>query len=484
MDWDICNEFDEIDTGDLRLDKRCSQTFRKLTDNPNASITQAMCGGRADIDGTYRLFNNSKATWDKILQPHFGKTAKRCAQQEIVLCPQDTTELDFTRPQQQVAGAGPLNGPSRRGAFLHYTAAYTPDGIPLGCLAAEIWTREDPDPDAPKLSDAEKRKIRLNTPIEEKESGRWPRSFHAVKKVASDCPDTTYVSLCDSEGDIFELLIQPRTSNFHWIIRAGQDRVAFDENGDSPGVIRDLLLASPVLFTNQLTVRAREQKVTCETSPRRVTRITRQAMVEVRACAVTLNTPARFRRKIVGRVTPNAVLVREMNPPEGEPPIEWILLTTLPITTAGEVAAIVQYYTMRWKIEVYFRTLKTGCRVEDRRFETIERMLACTALYMVVAWRTLLVCCLGRACPDLDCDAIFDTSEWQSVMAVLYPGKPLPKKPPKLHVMIRHVASLGGYIDRPDRPDPPGVETVWRGIQRTHDLAWAWDTFGPGAKAF
>jgi len=482
MDWDCLDELEGLDTGDVRLDKRCVRTFGKIVANPNASITQAMRGGRADIDGTYRLFNNPKATWDKILWPHFGKTAKRCSEQKIVLCPHDTTEFDFTRPKQQVIGAGPLDGSSRRGAFLHYTMAITPDGIPLGGLAAEIWAREDSDPDAPKLTESEKRKKRYATPIEEKESGRWLWGFRAIQKHASASSDTTYVSLCDSEGDIFELFVQPRTANHQYVIRMCQDRVTLDENGDSRGVIRDVLLAQPVLFTHEISIRGRQAKVACETRPRRTARVGRQAVMEVRACAATVNTPEHHRRKIAGRLTLNAVIVREVNPPEGETPVEWILLTTLPISTVGQVALVIQYYTVRWKIEVYFRTLKTGCRVEERRFETLPRMLACAALYMVVAWRTLFVCCMGRECPDLDCDAIFDASEWKSVWAVTHPGKPVPKKPPTLSVMVRLVATLGGYVDRPTRPDPPGVETVWRGIQRMHDLALAWDTFGPGAK--
>lgn len=130
-------------------------------------------------------------------------------------------------------------------------------------------------------------------------------------------------------------------------------------------------------------------------------------------------------------------------------------------------------------IEVYFRTLKSGCRIEERRFETLARMLACTAVYMIVAWRTLFVCHMGRECPDMDCDAIFDASEWQSVWAVTHPDEALPDVAPKLPVMICLIASLGGYVNRPNRVDPPGVETLWKGLQRMRDLAWAWQTFGP-----
>ena len=178
----------------------------------------------------------------------------------------------------------------------------------------------------------------------------------------------------------------------------------------------------------------------------------------------------------------NVVFVREEHPPQGEEPIEWMLLTTLSISTLDLVRRVIQYYTVRWMIEVFFRTLKSGCRIEERRFETLPRMLACVSVYLLVAWRTLYVCRLGRSCPDLDCDLIFDPAEWQSVWTVIHRGGPLPEKPPPLSVMVRFIARLGGYGDRPSRKDPPGVETVWKRMQRMQDLAWAWKTFGPGVK--
>lgn len=195
---------------------------------------------------------------------------------------------------------------------------------------------------------------------------------------------------------------------------------------------------------------------------------------------MTINAPAGGNHA-VRSATVHVVLVREPNPPEGEQAIEWILLTTLPIGTLDEVRRVIEYYTVRWTIEVYFRTLKSGCRIEERLFETLERMLACTAMYVIVAWRTLYVCRLGRSRPDVDCDLIFDASEWQSVWSVTHRGESLPRRPPKLAVMVRLIASLGGYVSRPNREDPPGVETVWKGLQRMRDLAWGWKTFGPGA---
>jgi hypothetical protein len=201
-------------------------------------------------------------------------------------------------------------------------------------------------------------------------------------------------------------------------------------------------------------------------------------MVEVRAQTLTLRPPPRPDRKLPP-VTVNVVIVREPNLPSGEPPVEWILVTTLPIDTTEQVRTLVAYYCVRWNIEILFRTLKSGCRIERRRFEQVDRILPCLGLYLIVAWRTLFVCHLGRNCPDLDCEAIFLPSEWKAVWVTVQNRKP-PKKAPKLSEMVHLVASLGGYIER--RNSEPGAQTVWIGLQRMYDLAWAWDRFGPGAK--
>jgi hypothetical protein len=123
--------------------------------------------------------------------------------------------------------------------------------------------------------------------------------------------------------------------------------------------------------------------------------------------------------------------------------------------------------------------LKSGCRIERRRFEHIDRLLPCLGLYLIVAWRTLFVCRLGRECPELDCEAVLEPSEWKAVWVAVAKGKP-PTKPPRLSEMVALIARLGGYIAR--RGSEPGPQVLWIGMQRMHDLAWAWDTFGPGAK--
>jgi hypothetical protein len=254
------------------------------------------------------------------------------------------------------------------------------------------------------------------------------------------------------------------------------------ENGENHGekYLRACVLQQPVLLEKTIHVRGRKAKVACDARGRRQPRESRATEVVVRAVRVTLRPPWRADRKLPP-VAVNVVLVTEVNPPPGDEPVEWLLLTSLPIDTVEQVGQILQYYCVRWMIEVYFRVLKSGCRVEERRFEHLDRLLTCLGVYMIVAWRTLYVCRLGRSCPEISCEAVFEPAEWKSVWKVVRREDP-PAEPPALGVFVRMVAQLGGYVNR-KRDDPPGPQTVWIGLQRVHDFATCWLRFGPDAHA-
>jgi len=154
-------------------------------------------------------------------------------------------------------------------------------------------------------------------------------------------------------------------------------------------------------------------------------------------------------------------------------------VTTLPIDTLEQVQEIVQSYCGRWQIEIFFKTLKSGCKIERRLFEKLPRTLNCLAVYSIIAWRVMYLCHLGRECPDLDCEVVFSPSEWKSVYRVVR-REPLPETPPRLNEMVRMIATLGGFVDRPK--NEPGPQTLWTGLQRLHCFSLAWDTFGPDQK--
>ena len=462
-------EVGSADLGDERLDARLELLVSALGKRPNLNIPAA-CGGRAEMAAAYRFFDNEKVTFAKVLQPHIARTLQRLAEQRVALLVQDTTEIDLTRPEQEVAGVGDLDG-ARRGFLLQEMQAFTPEGTPLGTVWAEILNRTD---GVSHASAAEKDRAKKHTPIEQKESLRWLTGLRQAREVAEQLPQVQCVCVADSEADIYEWFAEPRGA-VHWLVRACQDRALETDSGRH---LCEQVLTTPVRYEVQLKIRGRKAMTAVEQRSRRQNRETRQATVEVRAATVTLRAPWRFDRDLPA-ITVNVVLVREPNPPAGEPPVEWILVTTLPIATLEQIRAVVAYYCVRWGIEILFRILKSGCRIERRRFEHVDRVQPCLALYLIVAWRTWFVCRLGRACPDLDCEALFEPCEWKAVWMAVHKKKP-PKKAPRLSAMVHVIARLGGYVERPQ--SEPGAQTVWIGLQRMYDLAWAWDSFGPGAK--
>ena len=182
----LVDEVSGAELGDERLNKRLGKVIEELGDKPNLSIPAAT-HARAEMEAAYRFFDNDKVTPEKILQPHIQATRERISQSDLVLLVQDTTELDLTRPKQQVRGAGPMDCEARRGAFFHPLQAFDLDGLPLGVVWQKSWTREEIEAN---LTKEEKKQKRKQTPIEEKESIRWIEGIRAAREVAQICPET------------------------------------------------------------------------------------------------------------------------------------------------------------------------------------------------------------------------------------------------------------------------------------------------------
>ena len=209
-------ELGTADFGDERLDARAEILLSALASRPNLSIPAA-CGGRAEMKAAYRFFDNDKVTFEKMLEPHVTRTKERMAEHPVVLLVQDTTEADVTRPEQPVNGAGSLDG-IRQGFLLHEMQAFTPEGIPLGTVWAEVVNRTEGVSRAPA---AEKIRKSRFTPIEEKESLRWLSSLREARAVAQQLPQAQCICIGDSEADIYELFIEPRGEvPVHWLVRA------------------------------------------------------------------------------------------------------------------------------------------------------------------------------------------------------------------------------------------------------------------------
>ena len=455
------------DFGDERLNRRYELLLDRLSDKPTLSIPAA-CRGLAETTAAYRFFDSDKTDAAKVLKPHHDASVERIRLHEVVIVAQDTTEIELVRKQERVGG--PLNDESRYGLYVHPLLAMTPERVPLGVVAAKIWSR---DPEEFARSQEEKRRARKAKPIEEKESVRWLEGYQSACALAAETPDTTIVAVSDSEGDIYECLQAGAGGKADYIVRGCQDRALLDEEHS---LLLQTLACKAALGKMKIRVSKRAASTGDETKKRKLPRDGRIARVTIRAAKVLLRGPARPGMKLPD-IYVNAILVKEENPPAGEEPIEWLLLTSLPVETFAEATTVLDYYCCRWEIEIYFRVLKSGCQIEELQFERQDRFEVCLAMYMIVAWRVLHVLMLGRECPKMRCDAVLSEEEWKSVY-VIATNEDAPEKPPLLRDMVRMIAELGGYLNR-KHDGPPGPQTMWIGLQRMRDFAIAWSAFGP-----
>ena len=208
--------------GDQRLTKRLGKVIEELGAKPTMSVPAAT-RGRAEMEAAYRFFDNDKVSPEKILQPHIEATLERISQAEVALLVQDTTDLDLTRPKQQVKGAGPLEYETRRGAFFHPLLAFNDRGLPLGVAWQKSWARSH----IKKMTRNEKTRWLRKTPIEEKETFCWIEGLRAAREVAEDCPQTTCVCIGDSDADVYELFCESRATSrgeVHFVVRACKKR--------------------------------------------------------------------------------------------------------------------------------------------------------------------------------------------------------------------------------------------------------------------
>jgi hypothetical protein len=160
-----------------------------------------------------------------------------------------------------------------------------------------------------------------------------------------------------------------------------------------------------------------------------------------------------------------AVHLLEDEAEDGGEPIEWMLLTTVAVNTFEDALERAEWYAARWGIEVYHRTLKSGCRIKDRQLGTAERLQACLGVDMVVAWRIYHLTMLGREVPEQPCTAFFDEVEWKALYCYHHQTPAVPELPPSMAEAIRMLGAMGGHLGR-RRDGPPGTQVLWRGLQR------------------
>lgn len=453
-DWALA-EFGASDLGDARLNARLVKLARQLGQRPEASLPGAL-QDRAALKAAYRFFDNADVAHEKILASHVASSIKRMQGHKTVLAMQDTTFIDYaTHPH--TTGLGPTGAKGNKGAkgakgnkgnkatnggwgmICHGTLAFSPERLPLGVLGLRLWARE---PDKPK------RATRRQRPIEEKESHKWIDSLHAAATALS--PGRRVVSVADRESDVYEFFVKARELGIDLLTRASWDRNVDGVHGH----LFDTLAAAPVIARKKLRLPARKEQ------PARV------AKLKVRACPVSLHSPLNGTASGLPPIALWGVWAYEPNPPAGVEPLDWKLLTTVPVTTNEDAIERLEWYAARWGIEVWHRVLKSGCRIEQRQLETFDRLARMLTVYAVVAWRILYATMLARIVPDMSCTAILNEDEWQALYCRIHYRPTPPATAPPLRQAVRWIATLGGFIGRASDGEP-GTQTLWKGF---HEL--------------
>lgn len=378
----------------------------------------------------YRFFDNARVDWRAIMAPHWEQTEQRMAAQPVVLCLQDTTELDFNG--QDSFGLGPLSYEAQRGMYLHPTYAVTPEREPLGIVDAWMWAREKKDKSGMRGGP--------------KESLRWIEGYERIAEMATHLPATRLVYVADREADLMPLMLKAQSlgTPADWLVRAAHNRC----------------LPDGVKLWESTSVGEPVGEITFAMAARH----------GVKARTVRQQLWVRRVELMAGKrnsVSATCVIAREVDAPAGAKPIEWRLLTNRAVGSTEDAIELINWYRARWEIEILFNVLKNACRVEELQLGSITRLERALALFMVAAWRIAHLMRLGRTCPDLDAALFFEPDEIEGTYLLLEMEQP---EKPKLNEVLRLIARLGGFLGRKSDGEP-GVKTIWLGLKEVHVAA-------------
>lgn len=399
----------------------------------------------ADIKGAYRLLDCPQVTHAAVCQGHFAQVRDGCREPGIYLMIEDTTTLSFPGLEDCV-GLGPVGEDKTRGFFAHSTMAvrwscsdadaYDDQARVVGLAYQQVWAR-DPKASRRKETRAQRYK-RANL-----ESERWARGYEQFGGPGDS--GAQWIQVSDRESDIYEVFARCRRAGVNFVVRAMNDRALADQ---SPHV-REALAQGKLMGRRTIELAA---------GPGRPAR---RATLEIRAAVLNLRGPYR-RGGSLEDMTVHGVQVKEINAPDGQEPVHWILLSDLPIDREQEVWKIVAIYRRRWLIEEYHKALKTGVGIEKSQLSEVRKLMALTGILSVVCMWLLDMKLAARAETQLP----LNPQQADDVTLEILENKTgKPKAGWTANTFLVAIAKLGGYLAR-KHDGPPGWQTLWRGWQR------------------
>jgi len=405
----IAAEFGEAELGHRDATERLVRIAQAKAHNPSAPYTECFAGDRHELKAYYRFINKKHERMNPtgILSGHRLETIRRIKGQRRVLAVQDTTDLDFS-DRLHCNDLGDIGknqtGAVSHGLKMHSLLPLNEAGVPLGVLSTDIYASHF---DEKKAQDR---------PIEEKESYRWLRTIDELAEVSEWAPETELIAVGDRESDMFELFDYRRRKarHIHLLVRARYDRCMEEE----PRKLFAHLENLSVMGEATIAVPRQREKKGKPSQPGRISLPARRAKVQLRWERVTISAPKTSQTRHMQPVDLWAVMLTEVDPPEGATALRWVLLTTVPIESRKQALRCLRWYTRRWRIEEWHRVLKSGCRIEAHQHHSAAKLACAIAIDTVMAWRVMLLILLGREAPDLRCDLIFDPWECRLLEAL------------------------------------------------------------------
>lgn len=447
----VVKEFGTVSLGDARLDNRLERIATLLAQSPAASFPEAM-RTEADQEALYRFLGNKKVAAAKLLAAHADATRKRASSRSRIRVLHDTTEFSFEGDRD---GLGILHEKTN-GFFGHFALAVAGDEQrePLGIL--DVHTYINTRVEARRgLTKYQKSNSASRQPRSQKKSARWENRAIEVSK---DLPENlAVVHVMDREADDLSVLTALDGAGMTFVIRADPQRLTKDRTP-----VAQLLAQTPARSFRRPFITRRSSKAATRQHPARNERI---ATLYVRSSVVTFCRAATKYEKAC-EVSVCAVHVFEPEPPQGEAPIEWMLLTNDVVTTDDDIARTVDDYRSRWMIEEYFKALKTGCAFEKRQLCTYDGLLRALALFVPMAWQLLRLRHLAQTSAESPASSILKSTELKVLRQLLASrGRNLAPEPSARDVLLG-IAALGGHIKN---NGDPGWLVLGRGFERFAD---------------
>ena len=455
QDW-LDRELAGSSFGDERLAKRLRKLV-ELMGNAIGSTVPLACQDWANTKAAYRFFSNDRVSEAEILAGHLEATRNRFAATEgPILVLQDTSEFTFQREHAAPVGvtyavnsgkdkAGRYRMHTVCGLLMHASLAVTTDGLPLGLAAIKFWNRQKF-----KGTAALKRKINpTRVPIEQKESFRWLENMR--QSVALFGAPERCIHIGDRESDIYELFSLAEELGTHFLVRTCVDRLAGDGNHTIADEMRDLDVAG----IHHVEVAGGDGRV--ET-----------AAVEIRYRSIRVLPPI-GKQKRYPALTLTVLHAQEREEPMGRQRIDWRLITDLPVRSHDDAVEKLRWYALRWKIETFHKILKSGCRAEQARLRSAERLVRLIAVFCILSWRVFWLTMINRSLPEAEPDLVLTKLEIRLLDQLVPERGGTPPVGISLSKYLTKIARLGGYLARTSDP-PPGNIVMWRGLARLTDI--------------